>query len=392
MSWEKNKKFTDYIEVNPSVSLEKGNVYPFVDMANLSTNGRNPVNIEKKCFYSGMKFQKGDTVIAGIEPCLQNGKKFFCKDIDSGFGSTEYLVFRPKQNMDPYFLYYFMQKQFIRQSMINSMSGGTGRQRVNKNIFNNLKIDVPTIDEQRIIGTILSSYDSLIENSQRQIKLLEETAHRFYKEWFVNLRFPGHENVKITDGVPDGWQKQKIEKLVTVLRRGISPEYSDEGKYIVLNQKCIRSSRVTFEESKKQDKKYPDELNVKDSDTVICSTGTGTLGRVGQIYGDYPATTIDSHVTLVRAITHPNLLYYSIKAKQEYLMGRGIGSTNQLELYKDVIGETEILWPSIDISSQFEKMATAIHEMITVLDQKIKRCIEARDRLLPKLMSGEIEL
>lgn len=289
------------------------------------------------------------------------------------------------------YLYYALQEESFYEEA-NSRATGAAQPDLPHGAFNSIEIFLPPIEAQRKITNILDSYNSLIDNNQKQIKLLEEAAQRLYKEWFIDLRFPDHENVKIIDGVPEGWKKIKIADVVTVLRRGISPEYSEDGKYTVISQKCIRSSIVSFEESRKQNKKYPTELNIRDSDTVICSTGTGTLGRVGQIYGDYPATTIDSHVTLVRSASHANLLYYSIKAKQEYLMGMGRGSTNQLELYKDVIGETEILWPSIDISSQFEKMATAIHEMITVLGQKIKRCIEARDRLLPKLMSGEIEL
>ena len=183
--------FLDHIEINPTVHMTKGEVYPFVDMASVSTKNRIPDHIDRKGFSSGVKFQKGDTVIARIEPCLQNGKKFYCKEIEVGFGSTEFLVFRPKdKEVDSLYLYYFMQQNFIRQNMINSMTGSTGRQRVNNDIFQDLEISIPSIDVQRHIGSVLSSYDDLIENNNRQIALLEELAIGLYKEWFCSYRFP----------------------------------------------------------------------------------------------------------------------------------------------------------------------------------------------------------
>ena len=111
-------------------------------MGNVSTNYRNPIAIEEKPFDSGVKFQDGDTVVARITPCLQNGKRFYCKDIGIGFGSTEFLVFRPKnESVDNLYLYYFMKTDFINQCMINSMTGATGRQRVNNEIFKSIEIE-----------------------------------------------------------------------------------------------------------------------------------------------------------------------------------------------------------------------------------------------------------
>lgn len=132
-----------------------------------------------------------------------------------GFGLTEYLVFRPKnETVDNLYLYYFMKTEFINQMMIKSMTGATGRQRVNNGIFNEIEVNFPNIDIQRKIGKILSAYDDLIENNQNQIKLLEETAQRLYKEWFVDLRFPDYENTEIVEGVPSGWRKGILDNIV----------------------------------------------------------------------------------------------------------------------------------------------------------------------------------
>ena len=386
-------RFLDYVSINPKISLEKERIYPFVEMGDVSTSFRNPDKVEYKSFDSGVKFADGDTVIARITPCLQNGKRFYCKNIGQGFGSTEYLVFRPKDSsVDNLYLYYFMNTDFIKESMVRSMVGATGRQRVNNDVFSRLDVTFPNIEIQRRIAEILSTYDDLIENNRKQNKLLEEAAQRLYKEWFVDLRFPGHENTKITDGVPEGWHKTTLAEIAAIIKRGISPKYADDGKYTVINQKCIRGSVMDITESRKQEKQYELTLNIQDCDTVICSTGTGTLGRVGQIYGDYPNTTFDSHVTLVRAKENPNFMYHVIKNQQEFLMGMGRGSTNQQELYRNVIENIEVLLPDRRLLLQTEKLLNTIHNKIETVYSQTAILTEARDCMLPKLMSGEIEV
>ena len=386
-------RFLDYVSINPKISLEKERIYPFVEMGDVSTSFRNPDKVEYKSFDSGVKFADGDTVIARITPCLQNGKRFYCKNIGKGFGSTEYLVFRPKDSsVDNLYLYYFMNTDFIKESMVRSMVGATGRQRVNNDVFSRLDVTFPNIEIQRRIAEILSTYDDLIENNRKQIKLLEEAAQRLYKEWFVDLRFPGHENTKITDGIPEGWHKTTLAEIAAIKKRGISPKYADDGKYTVINQKCIRGSVMDITESRKQEKQYELTLNIQDCDTVICSTGTGTLGRVGQIYGDYPNTTFDSHVTLVRAKENPNFMYHVIKNQQEFLMGMGRGSTNQQELYRNVIENIEVLLPDRRLLLQTEELLNTIHNKIETVYSQTAILTEARDCMLPKLMSGEIEV
>ena len=388
-------KFLDCIDVNPKISLEKSKIVPFIEMGNVSTIYRNPVAVERKPFDSGVKFQDGDTVVARITPCLQNGKRFYCKNIGTGFGSTEYLVFRPKnESIDNLYLYYFMKTEFIKQSMINSMVGATGRQRVNNDVFKNIEVNFPDKEKQIKIGKILSAYDDLIENNQKQIKLLEEAAQRLYKEWFVDLRFPGYETTPIIDGVPEGWRKSFVGECAIILRRGISPAYHENGKFTVINQKCIRQTVVDFDEARKQEKAYSDDLNLLDSDTVICSTGAGTLGRVGQIFGNHPKTTFDSHITLVRAneMIGKQYLFHVLKSYQNYLMGMGKGSTNQLELSRNTIQELTVYVPTFELKIKFEALVQPIHDKISLLNKKIKYLYEARDRLLPKLMSGELEV
>ncbi len=285
--------------------------------------------------------------------------------------------------------YYFFSPQWRATVQENTVVGATV-DRIPIARFPDFPVSIPDLYTQHKIADFLSAYDDLIETNQRQIKLLEEAAQRLYKEWFVDLRYPGHENVPVVDGVPEGWEKRSLLLESTILRRGISPVYNDNGNYTVINQKCIRSAIMDIKESRRQEKEYPEELNLQDGDTVICSTGIGTLGRVGQVFGEYSDTTFDSHVTLVRAKQYPHYHYHTIKSQEDYLMGMGRGSTNQQELYRNVIESLDVYIPTEEVLNRAEAMFAKIHEKTTALKDENIRLIEARDRLLPKLMSGEI--
>lgn len=291
----------------------------------------------------------------------------------------------------PEFIGYYLRTPVFR-SGFTAFSTMTTRASLRNEDLLSMKVPVPDMPTQKHIASILSAYDDLIENNQKQITLLEEAAQRLYKEWFVDLRFPNHETTPIVDGIPEGWKRMVLSEVTSVLRRGITPKYSNNGKYSVINQKCIRNSIMDISESRRQEKEYSTTLNLQDSDTVICSTGAGTLGRVGRVYGDYPNTTFDSHVTLIRAKKNPNYIYHIIKSQQEYLMGMGRGSTNQQELYRNVIEQLVVLCPSQDILLKAERVLGAIHCKIKKIYLQNNLLVESRDRLLPKLMSGEIEV
>lgn len=289
--------------------------------------------------------------------------------------------------------YYFFSERWQRVIKENTVLGSTV-DRLPLIKFPDFPVFLPSLQTQYKIASILSAYDDLIENNQKQIKLLEEAAQRLYKEWFVDLRFPGHEGVKVVDGVPEGWNKVRLDEVTSVLKRGISPKYDENGEFTVINQKCIRKNIVDYSESRKQSKKYAEELQLQESDTVICSTGIGTLGRVGQIYNVYQNSTFDSHVTLVRAnkLIGKQFLFWSLKLLQPYLMSLGKGSTNQQELYKSDLTACFLLLPEEYIMNAFERQAQELHDIIAVKSKQISSLREARDRLLPKLMSGEIEV
>ena len=304
-------------------------------------------------------------------------------------------IIRTGKDLLPQYLLYYLASPYMQAYMLNLAVGkGASRNALTKGMVEDFPIPLPSVDEQQMIVDILAPYDDLIENNQKQIKLLEEAAQRLYKEWFVELRFPGYETTPVVDGVPEGWNVSTVGDCSCILRRGISPKYNEEGSSIVINQKCIRQSVVDLKEARRQDKSFASELNLIDSDTVICSTGDGTLGRVGQVFGKQDNTTFDSHVTLVRAssIVGKQYLYQFLKSKQQYLQGMGKGSTNQLELNRTTIQELQLFIPNVEIQDAFERQTQPIHDQITRRTKQILLLQEARDKLLPKLMSGEIEV
>ena len=334
------------------------------------------------------KAQKGDVLYSVVGSF---GIPVYMKETVPFVFQRHIAILRPNDTILPQFLYYTMLSRDFYM-MADAAALGAAQRTVSLTALRNIRISVPPMDAQKKIVDTLSAYDTLIENNQKQIKLLEEAAQRLYKEWFVDLRFPGYENTKIANGIPEGWHKTTLAEIAVIIKRGISPKYAADGKYTVINQKCIRGSIMDITESRKQEKQYEPILNIQDCDTVICSTGTGTLGRVGQIYGDYPNTTFDSHVTLVRAKENPNFMYQAIKNQQRFLMGMGHGSTNQQELYRNVIENVEVLLPDGSFLLQTEKLLSTFHDKIKTVYLQTSILTETRDRLLPKLMSGEIEV
>ena len=398
MKWEKKKlcECTEYItdgDHQPAPKADKGvHFIKIKDIVNNQVSFDAQVYVPQE-YYDNLpmerKPQKEDvlyTVVGsfGIPSYVQTDE-LFCFE-------RNIALLHPNKDIEPRFLYYSLKNPAFYKG-VEIVANGSAQKLIPLSKLKDLKISVPDKEAQRHIADILSAYDDLIENNQRQIKLLEEAAQRLYKEWFVDLRFPGHENTKIADGVPEGWSKSTVSEVSAVLRRGISPKYNEKARGIVINQKCIRQTIVSYDEARTQEKKYPDELKMMESDILICSTGAGTLGRVGQIFEAKGNATLDSHVTLIRANERvgQQYLFWSLKMQQDYLMSAGKGSTNQLELSRETIGNCKILMPEQKIAEQAEKNFVAIHNKMKECSMQIARLREARNLLLPKLMSGEVE-
>ena len=389
-------KFLEKVIVNPSISLKKGQVYPFVEMADVRPYARDPQKVNSKVFSSGSKFADGDTVIARITPCLQNGKAFYCHNIGEGFGSTEFIVFRPKdETLDHKYLYYLMQTSCIREIMIKSMVGSTGRQRVNNDIFKSIDIRLPDLQIQKKIANILYSYDDLIENNRKQIKLLEEAAQRLYKEWFVDLRFPGHEHTKIVDGVPEGWEKKQADACFDITI-GKTPPRAEQ-QWFTNGKKGVpwvsisdmgNASTFIFDTSEELTADSIERYNIKivPAGTVLLSFKL-TVGRVSISGEDMCTNEAIAHFRIADQATREYAYCYLKNYPYDTL-----GSTSSISkaINSKIVKAMPFVMPSHAIVDNFSEYCRPLLEQIKAKQQIILNLQQARDRLLPKLMSGEV--
>jgi len=289
-------------------------------------------------------------------------------------------------------LIYYLFKRKEMFSYIQSLSAQAAQPNLNITRLGQIRISLPPYDQQRQISFILSAYDDLIENNRRRIQLLEEAARLLYKEWFVRLRFPGHEHVKIKDGVPEGWKEMTIGEASSFLGRGITPKYDDKAQGIVINQKCIRNRLVNMSLARHQSKDVPPNKMVQHGDVLINSTGEGTLGRVAQFLCQVENCTVDSHITITRPAEDIPKLYfgYRILLMEDYLAKMGRGATNQTELSKTTISDILFILPPKSLVEDFELIVGNTSKQIQILTSQNYKLAKARDLLLPRLMNGEL--
>jgi len=201
-----------------------------------------------------------DTAILGIDACFP----------DSVIG------FIPAPGKaDARFIKYLFDA--LLKKRFQKFTQGAAQDNLSQEKLLSLKFPTPELRTQKRIADILSTYDDLIENNRRRIQLLEQSARLLYKEWFIRLRFPGHEHVKIKDGVPEGWTQKTINELISYLNRGITPKYDDDSTGIVINQKCVRERLINLDLARRQAKEVPKEKLVIFGDVLVNSTGEGTL-------------------------------------------------------------------------------------------------------------------
>ena len=234
----------------------------------------------------------------------------------------------------------------------------------------------------------------MIENNQRRITLLDESARLLFREWFVNLRFPGFESAPLTLGIPEGWSKTAIAEQTTFLNRGITPAYNESAPGLVINQKCIREGRLSMLPARRQSKEVKPERLIKTGDVLINSTGAGTLGRVAQVRSPVENCTVDTHVTIARPIGKEWATYFgqALLSLEPTFSAMGKGATNQLELNRADIGAIEIWRPPEAVALDFHELVWPMLEHAENLLSANQKLVEARDALLPKLMSGEIQV
>ena len=283
------------------------------------------------------------------------------------------VLIRPNvQKVNPQYLVYYLLSPKPQYELLGTANGATVAH-INLPAIRNLKIELPEKSVQDKIGTILVTYDDLIENNQRQIKLLEEAAQRLYKEWFVDLRFPGHENTKIVDGVPEGWSRTNINEILT-FHRGydLTKNEMKAGRYPVVGSTTVIG--------------YHNEFKIKGPGIV---TGhSGSLGKYQFIWDNFWPHNTSLYISDYK--DHNIFFVYSLLQTVDFASLNNGGAIPTLN--RNVLSNIEVIEPTDELQEMFAKIAEAQYRKIRNLEKQNNQLKMARDVLLPKLMSGEVEV
>ena len=271
------------------------------------------------------------------------------------------------------FLYYYFYSDAWRATVNENIVLGATVDRIPLIKFPDFPVELPPLETQHRIADILSAYDDLIENNQKQIKLLEEAAQRLYKEWFVDLRFPGHENTKIVDGVPEGWSKTNINEILT-FHRGydLTKNEMKAGRYPVVGSTTVIG--------------YHNEFKIKGPGIV---TGrSGSLGKYQFIWDDFWPHNTSLYISDYK--DHNIFFVYSLLQTVDFTSLNNGGAIPTLN--RNVLSNVEVIEPEKKLQDMFAKIAEPQYQKIKNLEKQNDRLKTARDLLLPKLMNGEVEV
>lgn len=296
--------------------------------------------------------------------------------------------------LDYRFLNYYLASPYMQAYMLGlSVGKGASRNAMTKDMIANYEVPCPALEIQHHIASILSAYDNLIDNYRRQIKLLEEAAQRLYKEWFVDLRFPGYEHTKIVDGVPEGWKKNSIDSTIELLSGYAfkSSEFNNKGTYKIVTIKNVKDGQFDGDNVSRIIEippKMPKYCRLTDGDILISLTGN--VGRVCIVQGENYL--LNQRVAKVKSDI-PAYTYCLFRSKAMFNeMNNLANGAAQQNLSPIRVGNIQILFPTDIFIQKFEAMVRPIISKINLLNKEINLLAQARDRLLPKLMSGEIKV
>ena len=374
--WKKYR-LDDFIEFNPTISLKKGTVARKITMDQLVPHSRDIYSWGYEAYSGGAKFQNGDTIMARITPCLENGKHAYISLLNEGetaYGSTEYIVMRGKPGIsDNRFVYYLSHYPDFKNAAIKSMVGSSGRQRAQVDVLRNLEFYLPDLPEQKRIADILSGLDDKIALNNRINHNLEEQAQALYKSWFVD--FEPFKDGKFVDSemglIPEGWHVGTLSELVEVrygkdhkkLKTGLIPVYGSGGLMRYVEQALYEKESVLIPRK-------------------------GTLNNV--MYVNHPFWTVDTMFYTVGKIEH------AIKYTHLYLLTQDLASMNAgsavPSMTTDILNKLVVLIPSKIVFNDFDEILSALYHGIEKRRKECSCLSSSRDSLLPRLLSGEVEI
>lgn len=371
-------RFDDFIRLNrgfdlPDYKIEKGE-YPVITSTNI------------KAFHKEYKVE-GPMVVTGRSGSL--GKVQYiegrCWPLNTSLYVKDY-----KGNF-PRYVYYFLQMMHLEQ-----YNAGVGVPTLNQNHLHSLKIKIHEKKLQQKIASILSAYDRLIENNIRRIRLLEQMAENLYKEWFVRFRFPEHEKVEMVNGLPKGWKIKKVSNVCETMGGGTptttNPAYwGGDIKWVTPSDITSKNSlallkvkgRITEEGLKKSSAKLLPPY-------TILMTSRASIGFFG-ICPDSVCTNQGFISIIPNKETFRMYLLYTFKSRKEEIISNANGSTF-LEISKGRFRKMKVLVPPEDILDSFEKKTLLMFKVVLHLEYQNQLLTHQRDLLLPRLMSGKLEV
>ena len=384
MKWEKKKlcECTEYItdgDHQPAPKADKGvHFIKIKDIVNNQVSFDAQVYVPQE-YYDNLpterKPQKEDvlyTVVGsfGIPSYVQTDE-LFCFE-------RNIALLHPNKDIEPRFLYYSLKNPAFYKG-VEIVANGSAQKLIPLSKLKDLKISVPDKEAQRHIADILSAYDDLIENNQRQIKLLEEAAQRLYKEWFVNLRFPGHENTKIVDGVPEGWRISSIYDVFDIKYGKNLPtsKITKAGQYPVYGASGVIG--------------YYNEKNCDDYATLVTSRGNGS----GDVFRTHHKQSYITNNSFIARRNNKNSFIeneFTFQLFSNTDFKKLCTGSAQPQLTNSSIQKIKILLPNRQLIEKYQRCTIEMSEKQEALYQEQRALTQARNRLLPKLMNGTVEV
>lgn len=389
----------DKVCCNPTVKLKKGEYYPLIDIEKI-TPGYKTVHNQEEIVFNGQscaKFEDQDVLFARITPCLENGKIAMADTNGKcGIGSTELFVFRGIEGISTTdYIYYLLRMKHICKLAANSMTGASGRQRADLNFIKKIKWQFPVVEQQQKIASILSAYDNLIENNNKRIKILEQMAENLYKEWFVRFRFPNYQNAEFENGIPKGW---KIKRIVDYgkIETGKTPSTMFESYYgtdimfvktpdMTGNIFTCQTSEYLSAEGHSQ---QPTKLLPANSIMVSCIGSAGVVS----INSEPAHTNQQINSIILHNMLYLEWLYFTCKSLKNTIEMFGATGATMTNLSKGKFEKLKVVDPPSKIIELYHNKTASIFIKIKSLLYINQNLIKQRDMLLPRLMSGKLEV
>lgn len=365
------KKLSEIAYINPRESICKGVVAKKVPMDKLQPFCRDVPEFVLEEYKGGTKFRNGDTIMARITPCLENGKiakVSVLSDDEVGFGSTEYIVFRAVEGVsDADFLYYLICSPLVRNPAIKSMVGSSGRQRVQTDVVANLDIELPPIEEQRKIGGLLKAIDDKIELNNKINNNLEQQAQPLYKAWFVDFSAFG-------GTAPNDWQTYHLVDFLPVITGKKNANVSsNQGKYPFFS--CS------------QDYAWTDDYSFDGSAILVAGNGDFNVKFYSGKFEAYQRT----YVLMPCEPKYTAWLFYAVQYHLSSITSAARGSVIKF-ITKGNLEDFEFVAPKVPLSLPVIYTLDTINRKIAANREENLRLETLRDTLLPKLMSGELDV